>query len=170
MRITHWFDFRGTICPQCLSPRMHQTSNNPNGYESLRVTPIACGLEVPKRHGKTRLFINLHLSYSSIRNYQQWRFAKTRLIFNFYAHISCNNDWNNFLLLNTNPPFNIAMKCMFVEQMYQLFLPTYKSCGLHLFFGGCVHPYFPLDLGFKFSCDGSRFLYIIIMHCKCYVL
>ena len=31
---------------------------------------------------------------------------KTRLILNFYAHISCNNDWNNFLLLNTNAPLN----------------------------------------------------------------
>jgi len=41
-----------------LSPRMHQTSNNRynmNGYGSLQVTPIACGLEAPKRHGKTRL-------------------------------------------------------------------------------------------------------------------
>ena len=48
------------LCPQCLSPRMHQTSNNrynPNGYGSLRVKPITCELEAPKRHGiKTRLF------------------------------------------------------------------------------------------------------------------
>jgi len=46
-----------------LSPIMHQTSNiryNPNGYGSLRVTPIACRLEALKRHGKTRLFIHLH--------------------------------------------------------------------------------------------------------------
>jgi len=36
---------------------MHQTSNiryNPNGYGSVRVTPIACGLEAPKRHGKKK--------------------------------------------------------------------------------------------------------------------
>jgi len=36
-----------------LLPRMHQTSNNrynPNGYGSLQVTPIACGLEVPNQH------------------------------------------------------------------------------------------------------------------------
>ena len=31
---------------------------------------------------------------------------KTRLIFNSYAHISCKNDWNNFLLLNTNGPLS----------------------------------------------------------------
>jgi len=63
---------------------MHQTSNNrynPNGYGSLRVTLIACGLEAPKRHGKTRLFIHLHRSYSSIRNYQQKRFAKNTIEF-----------------------------------------------------------------------------------------
>jgi len=36
---------------------------------------------------------------------------------------------------------------------------------------GCVHrrnPYIRLDLGFqygRFSCDGSRFLYIILRHC-----
>jgi len=62
-----------------LSPRMHQTSNkryNPKGYASLRVTPIACGLEAPTRHGKNTVFIHLHPSYSSVRNYQQERFAK----------------------------------------------------------------------------------------------
>ena len=45
---------------QCLSPRMHQTSNNRynlNGYGCLRITPLGRGLEAPKRHGiKTRLF------------------------------------------------------------------------------------------------------------------
>jgi len=54
MRVTHRFEIKNG-----LSPRMHQTFNNrynPNGYGSLRVTPIACGLEVPIRHGKTRLF------------------------------------------------------------------------------------------------------------------
>jgi len=53
-----------------------------------------------KEHG---FFIHLHPSYSSIRNFQQQRFAKTQLILNFYAQMSCQNDWNNFLLLNTNP-------------------------------------------------------------------
>jgi len=97
-----------SICPQCLSPRMHQTSNNrynPNGYGSLRVTSIACGLEAPKRHGKkTRLLsicILLFLPSVIINNND---LLKTRLIFNFYAKISCKNDWNNFLLLNTNVP------------------------------------------------------------------
>jgi len=55
-----------------LLPKMQQTCKNrytPNGYASLRVTTIACGLEVPKRHGKTRRFlIHLH-PYSSIRKY-----------------------------------------------------------------------------------------------------
>jgi len=67
MRVSHRFEM-------CLSPRMHQTPNNrhnPNGYGSLRVTPIACGLEAPKRHGKNTFFIHLHPSYSSIRNYQK---------------------------------------------------------------------------------------------------
>jgi len=47
-----------------LSPRMHQTSNNmynPNGYGSLRVTPIACGLEAPKRHGKNTAFLSIYV-------------------------------------------------------------------------------------------------------------
>ena len=50
MRDTHRFKFEIG-----LSPRMHQMSNNryyPNGYVSLRVTQIFCGLETPKRHGK----------------------------------------------------------------------------------------------------------------------
>ena len=54
------------------------------------------------KHG---LFIHLHPSYSSIHNSQQ-DLLKTRLIFNLYAHISCKNDWNNLLLLNTNAPLN----------------------------------------------------------------
>jgi len=57
MQVTHLFEIRTlslymySICLQCLSPRMHQMSNNRynlNGYRSLRVTPIACGIEVPK--------------------------------------------------------------------------------------------------------------------------
>jgi len=114
LRITHGFEIRTlslymySICPQCLSPKMHPTSNNrhnPNGYRSLPVTPNACGLEAPKRHGKKHGFlIHLHPSFSYIRNFQQQRFAKTRLMLNLYAQISCNNDWNNFLLLNTKPP------------------------------------------------------------------
>jgi len=87
---------------------MHQTSNNrynPNGYGSLRVTPIACGLEMPKRHGKITAFLSicsfLIRPFVVIYN-KDW--LKIRLIFNFYAHFFCKNDWNNFLLLNTNGP------------------------------------------------------------------
>jgi len=60
MRVTHRFKFE-----MGLSPRMHQINNryNPNGYGSLQVTPIACVLEVPKRHGiKHGFFIHLHPS------------------------------------------------------------------------------------------------------------
>ena len=77
MRVTHRFEIRTkySICPQCLSPRMNQKSNNrynPNDYGSLRITPIACGLEAPKRHGKkTRLFIHPQRSFSFNRNYKQ---------------------------------------------------------------------------------------------------
>ena len=71
-------------------------------YESHR---MLADLRAPKRQGKIHGFlIYLHTSYSSIRNFQQQRFAKARLILIFYAHISCKNDCNNFLLLNTNPP------------------------------------------------------------------
>jgi len=74
MRVKHRFEIRthyhNDTPLQCLSPKMHQTSN-PNGYGSVRVTPIACGLEAPKRHGKKGFFIQLHPSYSSIHNYQQ---------------------------------------------------------------------------------------------------
>jgi len=58
----------------CLSHRKHQMFNNrynPKGYTRLRVTPIVCGLEAPKWHGKKQLFIHLHSFHSSIRNYQQ---------------------------------------------------------------------------------------------------
>jgi len=57
------------------------------------------------KHG---FFIHLHPSYSSIRNYQQKRFTKTRLTFNFYAQLSCTNDWNNFVLLKTNAPLSMT--------------------------------------------------------------
>jgi len=110
MHVTHLFEilYMYLIRLQCLSPKMHQTSKNrynPNGYGSLLGTPIACGLEAPKQHGeKKKFFIHLHPSCSSIRNYQQSRLTKTRLFFSFYAQISCKNDWNNFLSLNTNSP------------------------------------------------------------------
>jgi len=71
MRVTHRFG-------------MHQTSYNrynPNGYGSFRVTPIACGLEAPRPHGKIRFFIHLLLSYSPIRSYYQQRFAKNMVDF-----------------------------------------------------------------------------------------
>jgi len=45
-----------------LSHRMHQTFNNrynPSGYGSLRVTPIASGLEAPKQHGKQQGAVSL---------------------------------------------------------------------------------------------------------------
>jgi len=94
-----------------LSPRMHQTSNNrynPNDYRSLRVTPIACGLETPKRHGKNTAFLSICILLilpSVIINNKD--LLKTRLIFNFYSHISRKNDCNNFLLLNTNGPLSM---------------------------------------------------------------
>jgi len=92
----------------CLLPRMHQTSNNrysPNGYASLRVTSIACGLKASKRHGKNTAFLCtciLVILPSVIINNKD--LLKSRLIFNFYAHLSCKNERNNFLLLNTNAP------------------------------------------------------------------
>ena len=132
MRVTHRFEIRTlllymySICPQCLSPRMHLTSKNrynPNGYGSFRVTPIGCGLEAPKRHGKKNtaflsICILLILPSVIINNKD---LLKTRLIFNFYAHISCKNDWNNFLLLNTNPPLNCS-------SLHALFITTVEYC------------------------------------------
>ena len=102
MRVTHRFEMG-------VYPRMHQTSNNRytlNGYGSLRVAPIACGLEAPKRHGKKDGFLSICILPSVITNNKD--LLKTRLIFNVYAQISCKNDWNNFLLLNTNAPLSSA--------------------------------------------------------------
>ena len=81
---------------------------NPNGYGSLRVTPIARVFEALK----TAWYINTaFLSIciilflpSVIINYKD--LLKPRLIFTFYAQISCLNDWNNFLMLNTNDPLS----------------------------------------------------------------
>jgi len=108
MRFTHRFGIRTlslfmySICPQCLSPRMHQPSNNrynPNGNGSWQVTPIACGFEAPKRHGNKTAFSSicillLIIPHIIINNKD---LLKPRLIFNFYAHISCKNDWNIFI-------------------------------------------------------------------------
>jgi len=88
---------------------MSNNRYNPNGYKSLRVTPISCGLEAPKRHGKkTRFFIHLLIIRPSVVITNK-DLLKTRLIFNFYAQMSCKIDWNNFLLLNTIVPLNVAI-------------------------------------------------------------
>jgi len=74
---------------------------------SLRVTPIACGLEAPKQHHKIAAFLSICfvlIRPSVVINNKD--LLKTWLIFNFYAQLSCKNDWNNFLLLNTNEPLN----------------------------------------------------------------
>jgi len=86
---------------------MQQRSNNRynlNSYRSLRVTLIACGLGTPKRHGKNMAFLSICILIlpSVIINNED--LLKACLIFNFYTNISCKNDWNNFLLLNTNAP------------------------------------------------------------------
>ena len=83
-----------------LSHRMHQTSirYNPNGYWSLLVTPIACGLKAPKWHGKNMAFLSICILLilpSVISNNKD--LLKTRLICNYFVHISCKNDWNNLL-------------------------------------------------------------------------
>jgi len=98
MLVTQRFEIRTlslymhSICPQCLSPRMHQTSNNRynlNGNRILRVTPIACRLEAPKRHYKNTafLFICILLILPSIIINNK-DLLKTQLIFNMYAQIS----------------------------------------------------------------------------------
>jgi len=53
-------------------------------YESHRLLA-----DLRRQNGmvKTRLFIHLHPSYSSNRNYQQWRFAKITVDF----HLLCTN-------------------------------------------------------------------------------
>ena len=85
---------------------MHQTSDNmyiPISYGSLRVTPIASGVEAPKRHGKNTAVLSsciILILPSVIMNNKD--LLNTRLIFNFYVQISCKNDWNNVFLLNTN--------------------------------------------------------------------
>ena len=103
MRVTHRFEIL-----KCLSPRMHQTLKNrynPNGYGSIRVTSISCGHEAQKRHGKNTAFLSiciLLIRPSIVINNKD--LLTTRLIFNFYAQLSCKHDWNIFLLLNTNGP------------------------------------------------------------------
>jgi len=74
-------------------------------FGCLRVTPITCGIKAPKRHSNKHgfssiFFLRIRPSIEINKN----DFLKTRLVFNFYAHIACKNDWNNFFLLNTNGP------------------------------------------------------------------
>jgi len=72
-------------------------------YESHRLLA-----DLRRQNGmvKTRFFLSIcfFLIPSVVINNKD--LLKTQLIFNFYAHISCKNDWNNFLLLNTNGPLN----------------------------------------------------------------
>ena len=67
-------------------------------YESHRLIAY-----LRRQNGIRLFFIDILLIISSaiISNKD---LLKTRFIFNLYAHISCKNDWNNFLLLNTNAP------------------------------------------------------------------
>jgi len=95
-----------SICPQCLSPRMHQTSNNmyiPNRYGRLRVILIACGLKAPKRHGKTRGFLSicilLILPFVIINNKD---LLKQHGWLSTFIH---KDDWNNLFFLNTEALF-----------------------------------------------------------------
>jgi len=107
-----------------LYPRMHQTSNsryNLNGYGSLRVVPIACGFEAPKRHGKKDGFLSICILILSSVIINNKDLLKTRLIFKFNAQISCKNNWNNLLLLNTNAPLicdNLQLLKMFHQGLF----------------------------------------------------
>ena len=66
------------------SPRMHQTSNNrynPNGYGSLQCTPIACGLEEPKRHGKrSKSAFLLITNQNLVKSFSGNHFVMTRRV------------------------------------------------------------------------------------------
>ena len=77
---------------------------------SLRVTPIACGLEAPKWHRKNTAFLSICfflIRPSVVINNKD--LLKTRLIFNSYAQMCCKNDWKKFLLLNTNVPLTFSV-------------------------------------------------------------
>ena len=112
MRVSHRFEIK-----KCLSPSMNQTFNNrynPNGYGSIRVTPISCGHEAPTRHGKKHGFLSiciLLIRPSIVINNKD--LLTTRLIFNFYAQLSYKHDWNNFLLLNTNEPLKMLGRYLY---------------------------------------------------------
>jgi len=96
MRVMHRFEIRTlslymySICQQCLSPRMHQTSNNrynPNGYGAYESQRLLADLSHQNGMEKnTAFFIYLHSSYSSIRNYQQQRYAKKHGEFSTCMH------------------------------------------------------------------------------------
>jgi len=57
MRVTHRFENRSVFQPECI--KRPKNRYNPDGYGSLRVTPIACGLEAPKRHGKNTAYLSV---------------------------------------------------------------------------------------------------------------
>ena len=136
MRVTHRFEIAVAVSnvrcvyhpegTKCLIIGINRTVTE--AYESHRLLEDLRRQNGMVKHG---IFIYLHPSYSSIRNYQQYRFAKNKLIFNFFAHISCTNDRNNFLLLNTNSALNafpINLEC----KMYVLGLFQRKSCSASL--------------------------------------
>jgi len=86
-----------------LSPKHNRYNPNSNG--SLRVLRRQNGMV--KNTAFLSICILLILPSVIITNED---LLNTQLIFNFYAQISCKNDWNNFLLLNTNAPLSRKME------------------------------------------------------------
>jgi len=85
---------------------MHQMSNNRYNLKLTSHTDCLRTWDV-KTHRKNTAFLSICFfliqPFVVINNKD---LLKTRLIFNFYAHISCKKDWNKFLLLNTNGPLS----------------------------------------------------------------
>jgi len=122
MHVTHQFEictlslYMYSICPQCLSPRITKClikgiiRTVTEAYESHRLLE---DLRRKNGMGKNTSFLSICilfiLPYLIINKKD---LLKTCLIFNCYAHkFSCKNDWNNFLLLNTNPPLIGIYEC-----------------------------------------------------------
>jgi len=102
-RVTHRFQtLKKVYQPECTKRLIIGIIRTvTEAYQSHKLLPELRRHNGMVKHGFLSICIHLILPsvIISIKD-----LLKTQLMLNFYAQMSCINDWNNILLLNTNTP------------------------------------------------------------------